>query len=573
MRYWMYTLAIFFFSCTSDTTSDMNAPDVIYHNADIYTVDESRPQAEAIAIKGDTILAVGQNSTILSKSGPQTKLIDLDGAFMMPGFIEGHGHFKFIGEGMIELNFLKDTSWAQIVDKVAAKAKKTPKGEWIIGRGWHQEKWKTGIDNPIEGYPQHDRLSELTPDHPVILSHASGHGTFANERAMEIAGVTVETADPAGGRIVRNRAGEPIGVFEERAEYLIDGVYQRWIKEQSEEKRYAYWRESVDSAQVECLRKGITSFQDAGSSYSDIERYGAMAEDGSLDLRLWVMLRHPLNEMQGNMDGFPVDYIGDHRFCCKAIKSEVDGALGSYGAWLLEPYTDKPHFHGQNTTEISDVEGIADIALEHNMQLCIHAIGDRANREVLNIMKNRYAQSDNKDLRWRIEHAQHMHPDDIPMLSEIGVIPSMQGVHCTSDAPFVEKRLGEERARKGAYAWRSMIESGSIIANGTDAPVEDVDPIINYYASVTRKRVDNGMEFFTEQRMTREEAIKSYTIWNAIAAFEEDLKGSLTPGKLADMTVLSNNLLSCTDEEILETKVLMTIVGGTAQYSVLDTEY
>lgn len=488
---------------------------------------------------------------------------------MTPGFIEGHGHFRYIGEGKIELNFLNDTSWTQIVQKVAEKAKNVPEGHWIVGRGWHQEKWTEGVEGSIEGYPDHITLSALTPDHPVLLDHASGHSIYANQAAMELAGVSKETIDPEGGRIVRNNDGEAIGVFEERAEYLIQARYQDWINKQTDAERATYWRASIDSAQIECLRKGITSFQDAGSLFHDIDGYKGMAENGELDIRLWVMLRHPYDTLKNRMNGFPIPHIGNNYFTCQAIKSEVDGALGSYGAWLLSAYNDKPGFHGQNTTPIEDVEGIADLALKHNMQLCVHAIGDRANREVLKIMEQKYAEKPNADLRWRIEHAQHMHPKDITWMQEIGVIPSMQGVHCTSDAPFVNKRLGELRAKLGAYAWRSILDTGSIIANGTDAPVEDVDPIKNFYASVTRKRVDNGLEFYVEQRMTREEALKSYTIWNAYAAKEEHLKGSIEQGKLADFTVFSNNLLNCTDDEILDTEIVMTIVGGEVKYENL----
>jgi predicted amidohydrolase YtcJ len=255
---------------------------------------------------------------------------------------------------------------------------------------------------------------------------------------------------------------------------------------------------------------------------------------------------------------------GDHFFTCRAIKSEVDGALGAYGAWLLEPYADKANFVGQNTTMVETVDSIAELALNHGLQLCVHAIGDRANREVLDLMERRLPAGE--DLRWRIEHSQHLHPDDIPRFAELGVIAAMQGIHCTSDAPFVVKRLGEQRAREGAYPWRSLWDAGAVIANGTDAPVEDVSALESFYATVTRKRADTGMEFFPEQALTREEALATYTSQAAYAAFEEADKGTLEPGKLADFVVLSNDLATCPDSLILRTEVLQTFVGGQSKY-------
>jgi predicted amidohydrolase YtcJ len=282
------------------------------------------------------------------------------------------------------------------------------------------------------------------------------------------------------------------------------------------------------------------------------------------------MLRHPFEELKGHLEGFPIVRSGKDMFTCRAIKSEIDGALGTFGAWLLQPYADLPGFAGQNTTSIYDVKGMADLAVAHDMQLCVHAIGDRANRVVLDVYEGVLsAQSAGSSLRWRIEHAQHLHPSDIPRFKQLGVIASMQGIHCTSDAPFVVKRLGEERARTGAYAWRSLLDQGVIIANGTDAPVERADPMANMYASVTRKRIDNGQIFFHEQAMTREEAIHSYTLGNAYAAFEEDIKGSLIPGKWADLILLSQNLVTCAEDSIPVTQVIFTMVGGEIKYQRL----
>jgi predicted amidohydrolase YtcJ len=290
-----------------------------------------------------------------------------------------------------------------------------------------------------------------------------------------------------------------------------------------------------------------------------------MAEKEELDIRLWAMVRQSAETMRGRLQNIRVIDAGNKYFTCRAIKSELDGALGSFGAWLLAPYEDKADFLGQNVTSIGEVEAIAKLAEEHEMQLCVHAIGDRANRETLDIFEQ-YDPGRSRDLRWRIEHSQHLHPDDIGRFASLGVIASMQGIHCTSDAPFVVSRLGEERARNGAYNWRALIDQGAVVTNGTDTPVEDINPIESFYASVTRKRIDNGFEFFPENSMTREEAIYSYTMANAYAAFEENDKGSLEAGKLADIVILSENLISCPDSSILDTEILYTIVGGEIKF-------
>lgn len=543
-------------------------PDTILYNGNIYTVSEKKPKAEALAIKDGVIIAVGNTATILEMAGDSTTKIDLQGQFAMPGFIEGHGHFSGLGKSLIDLNFLTSKNWDEIVSMVAEAAKDAKPGEWIIGRGWHQEKWNNVPERSLLGYPYHDELSAVSPNNPVMLKHASGHSLFANAKAMEIAGVSVETPNPAGGEIVRGPQGHAIGVFEERAMAIIWQSYKQYEDSLSDEAVTAKWYRAIELAEQECLSKGITSFQDAGSLYYEIDRYKEMAKQGELDIRLWAMLRHSFNEMKDNMQGLPVIDAGNRFFTCRAVKSEVDGALGAFGAWLLKAYNDKKGFTGQNTTPIPEVRNIAQLAMEHNMQMCVHAIGDRANRVVLNIYEELFDKNpDKQGLRWRIEHAQHLDTTDIPRFKNLDIIASMQGIHCTSDALFVEKRLGEQRSRLGAYPWRSLLDAGVTIANGTDAPVEDVDPLACFYASVTRKRADNGFEFFPEQRMSRAEAIYSYTLGNAFAGFEEHYKGSLEEGKVADIVILTNDLMQCSDEAILETEVLMTIVDGITKYS------
>lgn len=558
-------LLFLFFICTG--CSHKPFADLIIVNAALYAVDTTYTH-DAIAIKDGSITAIGPSAEIMADAGDRTEVIDAKGNFVMPGFIEGHGHYSGLGFSLINLNFLNARSWEEIVDSVEARAQNTKKGSWIIGRGWHQEKWDSLPGNAADGYPVHRDLSEKTADHPVLLYHASGHSAFANRKAMELAGVyNAEIRDPAGGRIVRDASGVPTGVFEERAMEALRNAHHEYEKGLDERTLDSVWYSAIVKAEDECLRRGITSFQDAGSSYKEIRGYKNLAEQNKMRVRLYAMLRHPLAELEGKAGTAKVVNAGRHFFTCNSIKSEVDGALGAFGAWMLKPYNDKPGFTGQNTTDIYDVKKIADIAIQEDMQFCVHAIGDRANRVVLDIYEGvMSAHPDRKDLRWRIEHAQHLNTADIPRFSKLGIIASMQGIHCTSDAPFVVKRLGVERARTGAYPWRSLIDNGVIIANGTDAPVEDVDPIKSFYASVTRKRADTGLEFFPEQRMTREEAVRSYTLGNAYAAFEEKHKGSLRVGKFGDIVILSKNLITCTDEEILEADVLYTIVDGKILY-------
>ena len=565
------SVLIFFFSCTTEN----EAPDLILKNGNIYTVDTQIPNNQSVAIKNGLIFKTGSNEEIESLAAATTKTIDLKGQFMMPGFIEGHGHFSGLGKSLLQLNFLKSKSWEEIVAMVAEAAKEAKPGEWIEGRGWHQEKWDSTPIRNVHGYPFHDELSAVSPNNPVVLRHASGHGVLANKKAMDMAGITTETPNPSGGEIVRDIRGNAIGVFEERAMKSILDIYKEHLSSLSKEDIRNLWLKGIELAQKECLKKGITSFQDAGtspggdflSSYEELAEYERLAKEGKLDLRMWNMLRHGSEDLKNYLKEFPKIDVGDGFFTCRAVKSELDGALGSYGAWLLEPYNDKPGFVGQNTTSVEEVNKIANLCLQKKMQLCVHAIGDRGNREVLDIIEKLSEKSPEiKELRWRMEHAQHLHVDDIPRFEKLGVVAAMQGVHCTSDAPFVVKRLGEQRSKEGAYAWKSLLKSGAVVANGTDAPVEDVSALESFYASVTRKRADSGMEFFTEQAMTREEAIYSYTMANAYAAFQEDKKGSITPGKYADLVLLSNDLVNCSDDEILKTEILLTIVDGKIKY-------
>jgi predicted amidohydrolase YtcJ len=544
--------------------------DMVLTGGKIVTMDRSQPVAEAIAIEGDRILDIGSVAKIAKYIGPDTEVIALDGKFTMPGFIEGHGHFIGLGQSMMMLNLMKVKNWDEVVEMVEAATKVTPPGQWIIGRGWHQSKWDKPPEPDVEGYPTADAIDKVAPHHPVLLTHASGHMSFANGYAMQLAGVDSNTENPAGGEILHDASGKPIGVFRETAQGLVNRARERDELKTSVQEQAAYLSRAIELASQDCLRKGITSFQDAGSSMQTVDVLRNFARGHRLDLRLWVMIRDDNEAMQGKLANYKMIGFGNNFLTCRALKRSIDGALGPHGAWLLAPYEDLPSSAGLNTASVESVRRTAELAIENEFQLCVHAIGDRANREVLDIYEQIFKQHPQPiPRRWRIEHAQHLDPADIARFGQLGVIASMQGVHCTSDAVFVPKRLGMRRSQEGAYVWRSLMESGAVVTNGTDAPVEDVDPIPSFYASVTRQLAD-GVTFFPEQCLSREEALRSYTIDCAYAAFEENLKGSLVPGKLADIVVLSKDLLQCSDQDILKTKVVMTIVGGVIKYQAAD---
>ncbi|HEU0106112.1 MAG TPA: amidohydrolase [Vicinamibacteria bacterium] len=543
---------------------------LVLRNGLIATVDDARPQAQALAARGDTLVAVGSNEDIARYVGPKTRVIDLQGRRAVPGFIESHGHFTGVGDARIVLNLTRVKNWDEIVAMVKDAAGKARPGEWMRGRGWHQEKWDRRPQPAVEGFPTHASLSAVSPNNPVVLEHASGHASFANAKAMELAGVTRDTKSPAGGDILKDAKGEPTGLFRETADGLLDQAYTRSRASLTPEQREAYVRRQLQLADEEAVSKGITSFEDAGSSFETIDVMKKVASEGKLGLRLWVMIRDSNERMTQRLAAYRLIDGYDKHLTVRAIKHTLDGALGSRGAWLLEPYSDLPTSTGLETTPLATVKASAELAMQHGYQLCVHAIGDRANRETLDLFEAAMkAHPDKKDVRWRVEHAQHLSLADIPRFGRLGVIASMQGIHCTSDAVFVPARLDAKRSQEGAYVWQKLMKSGAVIANGTDAPVEDVDPIANFYATVTR-RLANGSTFYPDQRMSREEALRSYTRNGAYAAFQEGSKGSLTVGKLADVTVLSKDILTVPDDEIRSARVDYTIVGGKVLYPIAE---
>jgi len=553
-------------ACRGGQAPTVEPATVVIRNGRIVTVDEARPEARAMAIRGDTIAALGTEEDIKPYIGPGTQVIDLNGALAVPGLIESHGHFQGIGQAKLGLELMPTTSWDEIVAMVAEAVKQAKPGEWIVGRGWHQEKWTTRPEPNVEGFPTHASLDRVSPENPVVLTHASGHATFANAKAMALAGVTKATPNPPGGEVLKDAAGDPTGLFRETASGLLGRAQRAGREKMTPADLDAEARKIVQLSVDECLKKGVTSFHDAGVAFRTVDLYKQIAQEGKLGVRLYVMVREGNAGLAENLARYRTIGFANNHVTLRTIKVSIDGALGPRGAWLLEPYEDLKTSTGLNTTPMDAARETARLALQHNYQLAIHAIGDRANRELLNIYEEAFKGApDAKSLRWRDEHAQHLHPSDIPRFAALGVIPAMQGVHCTSDAPYVLARLGTKRAEEGAYVWQKLMKTGAVISNGTDAPVEDVDPIESYYSTVTR-RLKDGSVFFGDQKMSRMEALRSYTINGAFAAFEEGIKGSLTPGKLADVTVLSKDILTVPDDEILSAKVLYTIVGGKVLY-------
>ena len=546
------------------TAALADAPaDLLLVHGRISTMDPARPEAEALAVRGDRIVAVGSSEALATLRGPDTQVIDAAGRRVVPGFIEGHGHFMALGEQLSVLDLRGTRSWEEIVAKVRAAARDAKPGEWIEGAGWHQEKWPGVPADAVNGVPRNGALDEAAPHNPVILGHGSGHGVMANAAALAAAGIADATPDPAGGQIVRDGSGKATGWLVDTAADLANAALQRARSAKTPAEQRAVQLERIRLAGQEALSKGVTSFNDAGVPFAIIDLYRELADAGQLPLRLYVMVGSESNEaLAQGLSRYRMVGRGNNFLTVRAIKRMVDGALGSHSAWLLEPYTDDPSTTGLVVDSLAVIAGTAELAIAKGFQLNTHAIGDRANREVLDVYQRALGGvADGKALRWRIEHAQHVHPDEFPRFAALGVIASMQGVHATADGPWVAKRLGEQRARERTYVWRSLLNAGAMIVNGTDTPVEDVDPLASFRASVTREMAD-GKRFYPEQVMSREEALRSYTRDNAWASFEESLKGTLSVGLLADFVVLDRDILTVPDAALKEARVLQTVLGG-----------
>lgn len=546
---------------SASQTRDVKPADLVVYAQAVRTCDLSMTEAQAIAIADGRYVYVGDQSGAQEWIGSKTQVVKLPTSTLTPGFCDSHLHFLGLGEALQNLDLNDCQSWAEVIELVKDAARIQPEGTWIVGRGWHQSKWKDLPAESVEGYPVHNLMSEATQKHPVVLTHASGHALFANKLAMDIAGVTADTSDPAGGEILRNSLGEPVGVFRENAQGLIRRAQQRSSQKLNEQARLDQVLQQIELAGQECLRHGITSVHDAGSSFITAERFRQFASEGKLPVRVTMMIRTSANELRRKMPSHRWIELEDSRFTVRSVKISADGALGPHGAWLLAPYSDLVNKVGLNTVPMDTVREIAQLCKEQQWQLCVHAIGDRANQEVLDIYEEVLGDEVKSDHRWRIEHAQHLAESDISRFGQMGVIPAMQANHCTSDAIFVPTRLGERRSATGAYVWRSLIDSGAIIPNGTDAPVERVDPRASLFASVTRQ-LKNGAAFYPEQCMTREEMLWSYTLWPAKAAFHEEQVGSIEVGKFADFVAWDRDLLSCKAEDLLTAEVQQVWLQG-----------
>jgi predicted amidohydrolase YtcJ len=533
-------------------TAQPEAPaDLILHGARIYTVNPAAPRAAAVAIRGSRFVYVGTTEGALALRGPETRVVDASGATLLPGLQDAHAHFTGLGASLQMLDLRDAASYEEVVALVRERAKAARPGEWILGRSWDQNRW------PVKGWPTREPLDEAAPANPVYLTRVDGHAALANTTALERGGVDAATKDPDGGRIIRDASGRPAGVLVDRAMGLVSSKIPPVSDAQLEEQ--------ILLADAQTRRLGLTMVHDAGTDERTIAAYRRLIDAGRLQTRIYAMLRMPLPRLEPFFARGPEPDHGDHRLAVRAIKISIDGALGSRGAAMLEPYSDEPETRGLLVTSPAEATRMTLAASKAGFQTCIHAIGDRANRLVLDIFERVQQEVPHaRALRLRNEHAQILHPADIPRFARLGVIASMQATHATSDMPWVPARIGEQRARQGAYVWRTLLDSGATIANGSDFPVEKADPLLGFYAAITRQDPDGRPPggWMPDQRMTRDETLASFTLHAAYAAHLERELGSIEVGKLADATMLSEDVMTVAPAEILKIRVLRTIVGG-----------
>lgn len=545
--------------------------DLILRGGPVITMDADRPRAEALAIAGDRIVYVGDEAGVDAFRGPQTRVVDLDGAAAVPGLTDAHAHVMGTGRLKARVDMLGTTSFEQVLDAVASAVARAEPGEWIVGRGWHQEKWTDAAEATVRGFPTNAELNRIAPDNPVSLRHASGHGRLVNQRALEASNITAGTPDPEGGEILHLPDGRPSGMLIETAEDIVEEAYQQYLATRDPAIRQADERGALQAGIEEFLRNGITevhtppSESTPGASLAEIALYREALASGELRLRIWAMIG-AVDANDASLDTLRVIGAGDGRLTVRAIKAYADGALGSRGALLLEPYADEDS-RGEEVSTESELRRVADLALRHGYQVAVHAIGDAANRRTLDVYERAFARhpKSSEDARFRIEHAQIVAPADVPRFAELGVTAAMQGVQATSDGPWTPTRLGAERSRVRAYAFRDLWDAGTLIVGGTDSPVERVNPWASM-AGMAIGRMENGKVFNPQHLLTREEALATYTINAARAAFEEGARGSLEVGKLADVTVVDGDPLTVPDTDFPALGTLMTIVGGVVEY-------
>jgi predicted amidohydrolase YtcJ len=466
---------------------------------------------------------------------------------------DAHLHVAGLGDRLRNVDLMGTTSYEEVIARVVERAKNTPKGEWIRGRGWDQNDWGD------TRWPDHEALSRAVPDHPVLLERVDGHAVLVNAAAMRAANLTRSSTAPTGGEIIKRPNGEPMGVLVDNAESLVTRVMPAPTRAQV--------KDAIKTAIAEMHRWGLTSVHDAGASAQVLDIYEELGRENALNIRLYAMISDHAPTIDAWFRRGPLVGVYDGTLWVRSVKLYQDGALGSRGAALLEPYTDDARTSGLLVSAPAHIREVADRALVAGFQINTHAIGDRGNRLVLDAYEAAFKARPTADHRFRIEHAQILHSDDIPRFAQLGVIPSMQASHQTSDMYWAGNRLGETRLR-GAYAWRSLLATNVVIPNGSDAPVEYVDPLISFKASVARQDARNWPVggWFPEQRMTREEALLSMTLWAAYAAFQENELGSLTPGKRADFVVLTQDIMRVPTEVLQDTRVVSTWVGGRLVY-------
>ena len=553
-------LALFFALLTVLITPNSFA-DTLLISGTIYTADDANTKVEAVVIKDGRFTFVGDLAAAQSKAGQDHRHVALGAATAYPGFIEGHGHLSSLGEAITNLDLNGVDSYQTIVGMVADAAAKASPGQVIKGRGWHQSKWSKEPSVTVDGFPTHRSLSEVSPNNPVFLGHANGHTALVNQAAMDALNLTYNTPTPDGGIIVKDGKGDPTGILHENA---VDLAYPLIALSTDSAKT------AILAAQDHAFRWGITNFHDAGAGSTDIEAQRALDASGDLKLRIYTMISAQDDVLTDYwLARPPVIADDDSRLTIRSFKAVMDGALGSRTAWLHQPYTDDPGTSGVQTFDENRLVDIMNRSNAHGWQINTHAIGDKANTVVLDAIDK--ATLTQRDHRSRIEHSQHLLPSDIERFSKLGVIASIQAIHMSSDRPWAIDRLGIERIESGAYVWRDLLDAGVHIANGTDVPVEPINPIANFYASVARKTLkglpDDGYEI--GQKLSRHETLKSMTLWNAYAAFEEAEVGSISVGKRADMTVTDQNLMTVDENKILATKPVMTVIGGEIVYQAM----
>lgn len=530
--------------------------DIVFKNGNVYTVNDDQPKAEAIAIKYGRIVFVGSNADVKKYEGKKvTKIIDLKGATVVPGLADAHYHFSGVGFREMNLNLEGTTSLDDFLAKVKARVDRAKPGEWVTGRGWIETFWKP------QAFPTRWDLDKIAPNNPVYLTRADGHGAVANSAALKIAGIDKNTESPFGGEIMRDKErGEPNGMLLDRAQGLVGRHIPASTKADLEQ--------ALLLADKRSISLGWTQVQDAGVSWDQIELMKKLFGEQKLKIRLYEAIRGPGADAQRLLREGAQIGLYDGKLTVRTIKVSIDGALGSKGAALLENYADHDT-NGFLTFKEDQVLPMLNEALRKSIQVEVHAIGDRANRTILDWYETVFNEvpmiqrMDRNPPRWRVEHAQILDPADIPRFAKLGVIPSMQPSHAIGDLHFAQSRLGMKRLA-GAYAWQSLIKTGVVIAGGSDAPVERGEPMIEFYAAVTRKdqKGFSGEGWHPEEKVTREQALKMFTAWAAYAAFEEKQRGSIEPGKWADLTVLSADIMQIPEAEILKTRCVMTVIGG-----------